>query len=125
MPPRPKDAEARATAVRQVVSYIKRTQEPMLGLAPEGGDNPDGTLSMPAPGAGRFGLLLAGNGLRFIPAGAYEADGEFCLKFGPEYELRLPPGLSAREKDQQAARIIMQNIANLLPFPLRGSFNQS
>jgi 1-acyl-sn-glycerol-3-phosphate acyltransferase len=124
MPPRPKDAEARAASVRQVLTYIKRTKDAMLGLAPEGGDNPGGSLDMPATGAGRFGLLLAGNGLHFVPAGAYEAAGTFCLRFGPEYELNLPDGLSAQEKDQQASRIIMQNIANLLPEKLRGDFNQ-
>lgn len=125
MPPRPQDAEARAAAVRQVLSTIKHTNQPMLGLAPEGGDHPGGTLQMPAAGAGRFGLLLAGNGLRFVPAGAYEADDRFCLRFGPAYELKIPDGLTAPEKDRLAARIIMQNIANLLPEELRGDFTQT
>jgi hypothetical protein len=124
MPPRPKDAEARASAVRQVLTFIKKTNEPRIGLAPEGGDNPDGTLSMPAAGAGRFGLLLASRGLRFIPAGAYEADGILHLQFGPAYKLRLPDGLSAHEKDQQAARIIMKRIADLLPEHLQGEFKR-
>ncbi|HCC78679.1 MAG: hypothetical protein A2X25_10200 [Chloroflexi bacterium GWB2_49_20] len=122
MPPRPQDAGARAVAVRQVLSYIKYTENPMLGLAPEGGDNPDGIVCMPAPGLGRFGLLLAGAGLSIVPVGAYESDGSFCLRFGPKYELKVPAGLSARQKDLQAARIIMQNIANLLPTSLRGDF---
>lgn len=122
MPPRPKEAEARAAAIRQVLTNIKHTEQAMLGLAPEGGDNPGGSLHMPAAGAGRFGMLLAGNGLRFIPAGVYEADGTFCVKFGPGYELKIPDGLSAQEKDQLASRIIMQNIAKLLPEKLRGDF---
>ena len=123
MPPRPQDAENRAAAVRRVLSFIKHTPEPILGLAPEGGDNLDGKLVMPAPGAGRFGLMLADCGLRFIPVGAYETDGVFCLKFGPGYDLKIPPGLTAREKDTRAARFIMQSIANLLPEHLQGDFN--
>jgi hypothetical protein len=123
MPPRPQDAGARAVAVRQVLSHIKHTEKPMLGLAPEGRDNPDGTVCMPAPGLGRFGLLLAGAGLSIVPVGAYETDGSFYLRFGPKYELKVPAGLSAREKDLQAARIIMQNIVNLLPLHLRGDFD--
>ena len=122
MPPRLKDSEARAVAVRQVLTFIQQNVEPKIGLAPEGGDNPEGTLSMPAAGGGRFGLLMANHGLRFIPAGAYEADGIFHLRFGPSYELKLPAGLSAHEKDQQAARIIMQRIASLLPEHLQGEF---
>lgn len=125
MPPRPKDAEERAASVRKVLSHIRHTKDVILGMAPEGGDHPGGTLSMPAAGAGRFGLLLQGCGLRFIPAGAYEADGIFHLRFGPGYEINLPDGLSAHEKDQHASRLIMQNIANLLPEQLRGDFAQT
>jgi len=123
MPPRPRDVEARARAVREVLSYVRQADHPLLGLAPEGGDHPGGQLSWPASGAGRFGLLLASRGLRFVPLGAYEAEGEFCLRFGPAYGLSLPPGLSSEEKDRQAAKIIMQNIARQLPAHLRGEFD--
>ncbi|MBA4380759.1 MAG: hypothetical protein C0393_08830 [Anaerolinea sp.] len=122
MPPRPRDVEARARAVREVLSHIKEHPHAILGLAPEGGDNPGGGLSWPASGAGRFGLLLASRGLRFVPLGAFEAEGEFCLSFGPAYGLSVPPGLSSEEKDRQAAKIIMQNIARQLPAHLRGEF---
>lgn len=124
MPPRPQDSEARAKAVRQVLSYVKHTENPMLGLAPEGRDDPEGNVGLPAPGAGRFGLLLASRGLRFVPVGVYEAAGRLCLKFGPGYELQIPEGLPPDEKDLRAARMIMQNIANLLPPSLRGEFEQ-
>ncbi|MDO9347758.1 MAG: hypothetical protein Q7T47_00620 [Anaerolineales bacterium] len=123
MPPRQRDVEARAGAVLEALSYVQHTDHTCLGLAPEGGDNPGGGLSWPASGAGRFGLLLAGCGLRFVPLGAYEAQGEFCLQFGTAYELGVPRGLSPDEKDHQAARIIMQNIARQLPVQLRGEFD--
>jgi hypothetical protein len=122
MPPRPRDMEVRARVVLDVLSYVQNTENPILGLAPEGSDQPGGRLSWPASGAGRFGLLLAGRGLRFVPVGAYEAEGEFCLGFGPAYELSVPRGLSPEEKDRQAARIIMQNVARQLPLHLRGEF---
>jgi hypothetical protein len=122
MPPRPRDVEARARAVLEVLSYVQHTEHPILGLAPEGSDQPGGRLSWPASGSGRFGFLLASRGLRFVPVGAYEAEGEFRLSFGPAYELSLPRGLSPNEKDRQAAKVIMQNIARQLPVHLRGEF---
>ena len=122
MPPRPRDVEARARAVREVLSHIKEHPDAILGLAPEGSDQPSGRLSWPASGAGRFGLLLAGRGLRFVPVGAYEAEGALCLSFGSAYKLSLPRGLSPDEKDRQAAKVIMQNIARQLPSHLRGDF---
>ena len=122
MPPRPKDVEARAASVREALAFARQAREPILGVAPEGGDQLGGRLAMPASGAGRFGLLLGGLGLRFVPVGAYEAEGEFCLHFGPAYELIIPRGLSADEKDRQAARVMMGNIARLLPPHLRSEF---
>ena len=123
MPPRLKDVEARAEAVRKVVDYVKRSERPVLGLAPEGGDSADGKLARPASGLGRFVLLLAAAGLRFVPVGAFEADGEFCLKFGAVYELRVPPRLSSDEKDRIAATMVMEHIAQLVPENLRGEFS--
>ncbi len=122
MPPRRRDVEARARAVMEALSYVQQAEHPMLGLSPEGGDHPSGGLTWPASGAGRFGLLLAGRGLRFVPVGAYEAQGEFCLQFGAVYKLNVARGLSPDEKDRQAAKIIMENIARQLPAHLRGEF---
>lgn len=122
MPPRPRDVEARAASVRAVLDYVKQTENPLIGLAPEGGDQPNGQLTMPAPGLGRFALLLAAQGLRFVPVGAYESNGGFCLNFGESYELKIRQGPSTDEKDRGAARIIMNSIAPLLPPPLRGEF---
>ncbi len=78
---------------------------------------------MPAPGVGRFALLLQEIGYQFIPAGIYEAGGALCLGFGAAYELNLPRGISADEKDERAARQVMTNIAPLLPEALRGEFS--
>jgi hypothetical protein len=121
MPPRPKDVDARARAVREVLE-VMRQRKVILGFAPEGGDQPAGRLSMPAGGAGRFGLLLAGLGAKFVPVGAYESGDGFCLNFGEAYELSVPSNLSADERDRFAARIMMGKIAVLLPSDLQGEF---
>ena len=122
MPPRSKDVEERAASVRAVLEYVRRSHHPIVGLAPEGGDSIDGKLARPAPGVGRFGLLLSSAGLRFIPVGAYEADGVFTIHFGEAYDLSVPRGSPSDEKDAQAAHIIMSTIAKLLPMHLRGEF---
>jgi hypothetical protein len=122
MPPRDSDVEARAAAVRAVLEYVRHTTDPILGLAPEGHDPPEGILTRPASGLGRFGLLLSKAGLSFIPVGVYEADAVFHVHFGERYELRVRNDLSVEQKDDQAAQIIMENIARLLPVHLRGGF---
>jgi hypothetical protein len=122
MPPRPKDVVARARSVRQTLEFARKHPQAILGLAPEGGDQPGGLLNWPSPGAGRFILLLAGAGFHIVPVGAYEMDGEFCLNFGEPYDLTVPPGLPVDEKDHAVAKIVMRRIAAQLPTSLRGSF---
>jgi hypothetical protein len=70
MPPRPKDLEARAASVRKALEYVKHVDDPVLGISPEGYNPPNGVLTRPAAGFGRFGLLLSTAGMRFIPSGA-------------------------------------------------------
>ena len=122
MPPRANDVVARAVSVRAVLEYVRHTPEPMIGLAPEGYDPPGGTLTRPAPGLGRFGLLLSKAGLRSVPVGAYEADGIFHIHFGEPYVLNVEKHLRTDEKDMRASQIIMEHIAGLLPLSLRGEF---
>ena len=123
MPPRDKDVEARARSVRAVLEHVRHKKDLILGLAPEGYDPPKGILTRPAPGLGRFGLLLSKAGMRkFFPVGVHEADGVFHIHFGESYELNIPSHLSPDDKDGQASQIIMENIARLLPMPLRGEF---
>ncbi len=122
MPPRPSDVEARATAVRDALHYARHTPDAIMALAPEGGDQPGGILTMPPAGSGRFCLLLAAAGLRFLPVAVYEADGAFTLTFGEMYELSVPRNLPAGERDRLAAHTVMSHIARLLPAALRGEF---
>ena len=122
MPPRPKDVALRANSVRAVLDVARHTKCPIIGLAPEGGDSIDGKLARPASGLGRFGLMLSNAGLKFSPVGVYEEDGVLTVRFGELYELKGERGLPPGEKDGQAAQIIMENIAQSLPFHMRGEF---
>lgn len=122
MPPDPRDTAERAVAVRQVLAYVHGATHPVIGLAPEGSDSPDGTLQWPPMGVGRFVLHLARRGLALVPVGSFEADGALCLRFGKPYRLAVPPSLSARERDRQASQVIMRHIAQQLPAHLRGEF---
>ena len=122
MPPRPKDLKARARSVRRTLAFAKNHPQAILGLAPEGGDQPGGLVNWPPAGVGRFILLLAEQGFPVLPVGAYEENGEFCLRFGAAYRLQVPRGLGPDEKDQAAAQTIMSAIAPQLPPRLRGHF---
>lgn len=126
MPPRPEETLARALAVRRVLEFIRKSSQagrpPIIGIAPEGGDNLKGTLAMPAAGVGRFIYHLNQAGLLIHPVGDYELDGKFIINFGEPYQLTIPSDLTADQRDQQARTIIMENIALLLPEPLRGEF---
>ncbi len=112
----------RATAVRRVLTWARQTPEPLLALAPEGRDTPGGVLSMPLPGSGRFMLHLANLGFSIVPVGAFEADGRFCLRFGPPYVLTVPADLSAHARDRAACEVVMSHLARQLPAGLQGKW---
>ena len=123
MPPRARDVARRASAVRNVLSYVKAHPDAILGLAPEGGDNPPtGALAWPASGAGRFIGLLAERGFPILPLGCYEQAGEFCLRFGTAYTLTVPRGSGPGERDHRIAHTVMSAIARQLPQALHGDF---
>jgi 1-acyl-sn-glycerol-3-phosphate acyltransferase len=122
MPPRPQDVKARARSVRRVLAFARSHPRAVIGLAPEGGDQPGGLLNRTPAGAGRFILLLADLGFPLLPVGCFEDGGAFCLRFGEAYHLKIPDGLASKEKDIVAAKVVMQSIAPLLPERLRGEF---
>jgi 1-acyl-sn-glycerol-3-phosphate acyltransferase len=122
VPPVPEDAQERALAVRQVIQYVRQAKNPVIGLAPEGGDVPGGKLGWPPPGAGRFILHLNRMGLPIIPIGLFEQDGALCFRFGPSYELNIPAGLSSEEQDKMVLRQVMGAIAGQLPQLMWGDF---
>ena len=122
MPPRPQDLKARASSVRRTLTFARAHPQAVIGLAPEGGDQPGGVLNWPPTGAGRFILLLAQQGFPVLPVGCFEENGAFYLHFGETYPLAIREGLSADGKDHAVAEIVMRAIANQLPDRLRGEF---
>ncbi len=122
MPPRPKDVNERARSVRRVLVFARSHPRVILGLAPEGGDQPGGLVNWPPAGAGRFILLLADQGFPLLPVGCFEEAGAFGLRFGEAYRLQVPPGLSPDRKDHHVAQAVMAGIAAQLPVSLRGEF---
>lgn len=121
MPPHPADLPARAAAVRALLRHVSTVRSPVIGLAIEGADSPDGGLGPPPPGVGRLLGRLIAQGMRIIPVGVYEAEGRLQIRFG---SLSEPPALSGgkREIDRKLAEWNLRAIAALLPEPLRGPY---
>lgn len=122
MPPRPQEVTARALAVRRVLALVKSKPSVIIGLAPEGMDNPTGGLMRPPPGVGRFLLRLAKLGCAIHPVGFFEDEVGLALSFGPAVQLDHPTGLAGEALDRWAAELVMRAIAVELPEALRGEF---
>jgi len=125
MPPRPWEIEARAKAVRSILTYVQKNPKAALGLAPEGGDSPSGVLDIPAPGVGRFLLHLSHKGLMIYPLGIYESGGALTLNFGKPLSLEDPAENVPESRDRWGSQVVMQAIAELLPKHLQGVFNRT
>ena len=76
-----------------VLAFASTHPQAILGLAPEGGDQPGGLLNWPPAGAGRFILLLAEQGFPLLPVGCFEQAGVFCR------DERLRAGLGRNGRD--------------------------
>ena len=122
MPPDPAETELRAIAVRKVLNYANHTPHAVVGMAPEGGDQTGGVLGKLPPGVGRFMQLLSQSCPNIIPVGVWKEDGCIRLNFGSQYNLDVPAGLSAHERDSLVGNTIMRHIAVLLPERLRGEY---
>jgi hypothetical protein len=122
MPPDPAEAVQRAAAVREVLKYASQTPQAVIGMAPEGGDQPGGVLGGLPPGVGRFMYLISQSCPNIIPVGVWKEQGCINLKFGNPYQLDVPPDLSAHERDVLVGDIVMHHIAMLLPQRLRGKY---
>jgi len=121
MPPDPKDIEARAATVRQVLTFARCAPNARVCFAPEGYDNNDGQLIVPPPGAGRFLLRLCRTGMTILPAGVCAEGGVYHVHFGATFSLETRQDLASEARDEWASRRVMRAIAELLPLRLRGS----
>ena len=122
MPPDPKEVLERSLAVRQVIRYVRKTKEAVIGLAPEGRDILTGQLGDPPSGSGRFIYYLAKGGMPLLPVGIFERDGALHLHFGPLYALEIEDGQAAADLDRAVDRVIMGAIGRQLPETMRGNY---
>jgi hypothetical protein len=122
MPPRAHEVMDRAAAIRKVIEFIRLNPTAVVGLAPEGQDNPNSSLGWPAPGSGRFILRLAERLGQVLPAGVSIENQELTIRFGPPFCPQQPPSKSREQLDQLIARQVMEHIARLLPAGMRGEF---
>jgi hypothetical protein len=123
MPPAPREAAERASAVRELLRYASGHPRPLVGLVPEGGDSPEGDLTTPPSGVGRFISHLAARGLELVPAGVFEAEGTLCVRFGPPIVGPLGPEGTPDARDRLTAGRVMEAIAACLPDHLRGPYS--
>jgi hypothetical protein len=122
MPPDPLESAERAMAIRQVVGFIRKNNQPVVGLAPEGRDFLTGQLGEPPSGSGRFISYLTSLELPVLPVGIYDTYGVLHVNFGCPYHLNVPNGLSMGDQDQAVRLIIMQAIGKQLPAQMRGTY---
>nr|MBC7245390.1 hypothetical protein [Chloroflexota bacterium] len=125
MPPQPQYLQEGVRSVRQVLFLLSNAhseRKPLIGLAPEGRDSPDGSLIEPPPGSGRLLLHMANLGLKVLPVGVAEVDGVLTASFGPPFTLGSWPELSKEEQDRQASSQVMAAIGAQLPPTLWGVF---
>jgi hypothetical protein len=115
MPPDPLEVEARAHAVWEILNFVRHAQDPIVGLAPEGGDSADPKEpASPPSGVGRFVLLLTKLGLKITPVGFFEKENNIYLHFGESYDLDLSVGKSKDEMDYSIRNQVMGHISDLL-----------
>jgi hypothetical protein len=115
MPPDPNEVQQRAYAVREILNFIRHTTDPIIGLAPEGGDFSDRLeIGIPPPGVGRFAAMLAKMGLKILPVGFFENGNSIYLRFGESYTLDLSVGGSKDEVDLRLRYQLMEHISELL-----------
>ena len=124
MPPQPAYTGEGARAVRQVLTMLESRGRhgPIIGIALEGRDSPDGSLIAPPPGAGRFLIHMASHGLVVLPVGVAEVAGTLTARFGPPLVLEKWPGLDRREQDRRASMQVMVAIGAQLPSCLWGTY---
>lgn len=125
------ESDRRADSMRAALEAARHARDSgdMLGIAPEGGDTPDGAMVRPPPGAGRFLLLLAATGLPFVPFGLYLNGDRIIVNTGELFALDVPRRLPGRstpipkdELDELALCEAMGRVARLVPVELRGYY---
>ena len=122
MPPSSAEFGERVIAMKKVISKIRNSQISTLAIAPEGRDFPGGILGPTPKGVGRFIQFISRLGFKVIPIGIYEDAGYLHVNIGENYSLPEIDSISSKDIDSIISNIVMNNIALLLPHPLRGEY---
>ena len=93
MPPDPAETELRAVAVRKVLNYASHTPHAVIGMAPEGGDQPGGMLGQAAAGCGTVHAAVEPVLPQYHPGGGVEGGWLHPAKFWQS----IQPGRSGRD----------------------------
>lgn len=111
-------------AVRQALAVTRDWPPQLVGLAPEAGTGPGGTLRKPPSGVGLFLSLLSDGRIPLLPAAWYEdLQPGIVARFGMPFLLDPPSRLlGRRERDRRLIEQAMCAIAALLPPQLRGVY---
>src|SRR5512135_1053241 len=121
----------RAGSIRLALEAARQARQSghVIGIAPEGGDTPNGAMVRPPPGAGRFLLLLAATGLTFLPFGLYMDGDRIVVNTGERFGLEMPrrdlhgaTPMPKDELDEWALCEAMGRVARLVPNELRGYY---
>jgi 1-acyl-sn-glycerol-3-phosphate acyltransferase len=123
MPPRDAETQARSQAVRHLLRYAREHDSPVIGLAPEGYNMPGGLLGHPPAGVGRLIVHLIPYTQRIIPVAVFETQERLCLRIGEAYTIEKPIRAEPEIIDHLTSDTVMQAIAQLLPFHLRGAYS--
>lgn len=121
MPPNVEETEARAQAVRRLLSYARQVPRPVIGLVPEGNDTPGSVLGKFPTGAGRLVAHLLPYSHRILPVAVYEESGHLNLNFGKTFTVETPTHTNPESVDRITSNTLMHAIASLLPTHLRGA----
>jgi len=112
MAPGYSDTAQRAAAVRRVIEYVRTHPGAVIGLSPEGRDAlQPGMGELPA-GVGKFILYLNRMGLRILPVGITEVNGQLAVRFGEPYDLALAD--AEGDLDGQVRTIVREQISRLI-----------
>lgn len=113
MPPISEEMAERAVSIKKVINIIKRNQETILCIAPEGMDHGEKNMGKPPPGTGKF-ILYIHEQLKYIyPVGVWEEKKKLIINFGESY--RITEYVVNDNVDACISDLVMKRIRDLLP----------
>ena len=113
-------------ALLRLLRLVRNSTAPVcIGLMPEGDEGNTFGLKEALPGSGRSILTLSRQGLPIVPAAVWEVDGHLHAQFGAPFSVAAESlQHDATASDAIIRQRVMQHIAALLPYALRGNIEE-